>query len=102
MLNERGETVSPLRRSFLSLLGIGCVVGTSIWFKNEAEAKQALVQLTSQSIAQPDPGSPRNFIERAFEMRQLAIKHGDQAYGSLVVRNDRISGQSWSLVLLTL
>ncbi len=48
------------------------------------------------------PGSPTEsaFIERAFEMRRLAVAKGDQAYGAIIVRNGIIVGQSWSRVVL--
>lgn len=100
MLNPRGEPVSPLRRGFLSLLGIGCVAGSSLWVRKDAEANQSLAHMTAHPIAQPVDGSPQNFIDRAFEMRQLAMSHGDQAYGAVVVLHDRIIGQSWSRVIL--
>ncbi len=100
MLNDGVVANSPIRRRFLSLLGIGCIAGSSIWFRDSAAAGQTLDRLSSQPITQPTTGSPRNFITRAFEMRQLAMDHSDQAYGAVVVRGGRIIGQSWSRVIL--
>ncbi len=52
-----------------------------------------------EPIDQPRTASDFAFIERAFEMRQLAVDIGDQAYGAVVVRNNVIVGQSWSRVV---
>ena len=100
MVNAGKASVLPSRRQLLSFLGIGCIAGSSFWVRRDAEAKQTLAELASQPIVQPAASSPQNFIARAFEMRQLAIDHNDQAYGAVVVRDDRIIGQSWSRVIL--
>lgn len=57
-------------------------------------------QQAVEPILQPASPSDSAFIERAFEMRQLALDLGDQAYGAVVVRDGRIIGQSWSRVIL--
>jgi tRNA(Arg) A34 adenosine deaminase TadA len=100
MLDKGEASIVPLRRRFLSLIGIGCIAGSNLWFRNSAEANQTLDHLSSQPVVQPVTGSPQNFITRAFQMRQLAIDLDDQAYGAVVVREDRIIGQSWSRVIL--
>ena len=51
-------------------------------------------------IVQPQSPGDEAFIERAFDMRRLAVEQGDQAYGAVVVRDARIIGQSWSRVIL--
>ena len=51
-------------------------------------------------IRQPNVPGDAAFIERAFEMRDLAVSYGDQAYGAVVVRDGLIIGQSWSRVIL--
>ncbi len=51
-------------------------------------------------IAQPETADDASFIERAFEMRQLAVDKGDQPYGAVVVLDGEIIGQSWSRVVL--
>ena len=38
-------------------------------------------------------------MARAFEMRQLAITRGDQAFGAVVVRNGQVVGEGVSAVL---
>lgn len=50
----------------------------------------------------PQPAEPgrQAFIERAFEMRELAQDYGDQPYGAVIVRDGVIIGQSWSRVIL--
>jgi tRNA(Arg) A34 adenosine deaminase TadA len=85
-----------IRRHFLSLIGIGGVFLSS----RNANATQVKKPLVMQSITQPQNGSAQAFIERSFEMRQLAIEHGDQPYGAVVVKNGKIIGQSWSRVIL--
>ncbi len=52
------------------------------------------------AIIQPAKPDDATFIERAFEMRRLAIENGDQAYGAVIVRDNVIVGQSWSRVVL--
>lgn len=84
------------RRRFLSLIGIGGVFLSS----RNADATQVQKPSVMQSITQPQNGSAQAFIERSFEMRQLAIDRGDQPYGAVVVKNDQIIGQSWSRVIL--
>jgi len=51
-------------------------------------------------IVQPVSPTDRGFIERAFEMRRLAVEYGDQAYGAVIVRDGIVIGQSWSRVVL--
>lgn len=57
-------------------------------------------QQAAEPILQPAKPGDLAFIERAFEMRQLALDLGDQAYGAVVVRKGIIIGQSWSRVIL--
>lgn len=83
------------RRSFLAAVGSGAVtigVGSSVIGQTAAEA----------DVVIPQPINPHDgaFMERAFEMRQYAINHGDQAYGAVIVRDSIIVGQSWSRVIL--
>ena len=52
------------------------------------------------AIVQPVTTDAADFIERAFEMRRLAVENGDQAYGAVIVRDNVIVGQSWSRVVL--
>ena len=51
------------------------------------------------AIAQPDVPGDTAFIARAFKMRDLASALGDQAYGAVVVRGNKIIGQSQSIVI---
>jgi len=39
------------------------------------------------------------FMDRAFEMRRLAIERGDQPYGAVIVREGRIIGEGVSAVV---
>jgi len=38
-------------------------------------------------------------MERAFEMRRLAVERGDQAYGAVIVKDTRIVGEGVSAVV---
>jgi hypothetical protein len=52
------------------------------------------------AVAQePRPERPtdrQGFMERAFEMRRLAIERGDEPYGAVVVKDGRIVGEGVS------
>lgn len=90
--------ISPLRRRFLALLG-GAALITGL-APRRADARQILDELSSPPIEQPRPAEARTFIDRAFEMRDLASQHGDQPFGAVLVKDNRIIGQSWSRVVL--
>lgn len=51
-------------------------------------------------IRQPAAAGTDAFMRRAFEMRQIAVDKGDQAYGAVIVLDGKIVGQSWSRVIL--
>lgn len=42
----------------------------------------------------------KGFIKKAFEMKQIAIDAGDQAYGAIIVRNKQIVGLGPSKVII--
>jgi tRNA(Arg) A34 adenosine deaminase TadA len=93
----RRNDLSPLdsrttRRRFLatSASGAGLL----------AAARSASAATGNGTIEQPSQPTDKFFIQRAFEMRNLATSYGDQAYGAVVVRDNQIIGQSWSRVIL--
>jgi tRNA(Arg) A34 adenosine deaminase TadA len=53
----------------------------------------------AEPITQPGSPGPGGFIARAFDMRALAEKSGDQPYGAVVARDGRIIGQAPSRVV---
>ncbi len=54
----------------------------------------------AKEIAQPrDPGPPA-FMKRAEKMKNLALATGDQGYGAVIVKDDRIVGQAPSRVVV--
>lgn len=65
-----------------------------------ASGHRACADFGDETIVQPAMPDATAFIERAFEMRRLAVKNGDQAYGAVIVRDNVIVGQSWSRVVL--
>ncbi len=80
------------RRNFLYLAGLSAF-GLGI--------KPTIATASSgEEIVQPAAPDDATFIERAFEMRQIATERGDQPYGAVVVREGRIIGQSWSRVII--
>jgi tRNA(Arg) A34 adenosine deaminase TadA len=50
-------------------------------------------------IVQPRIVGREGFMERAYEMRRRAIERGDQPYGAVIVRGDRIVGEGVSGVV---
>jgi len=92
----QSDKISALpRRGLLSALGVVAVLAPS--FRSTA---LSATPPADEEIAQPDSPSDAAFIRRALEMRRIAIEHGDQAYGAVVVRDGNIIGQSWSRVIL--
>ena len=53
----------------------------------------------SIAIRQPAVRDDAAFIDRAFELRRLAVDSGDQGYGAVVVRGGEIVGQGPSRVI---
>jgi tRNA(adenine34) deaminase len=62
-------------------------------------APAAIAQSRTMEIVQPEAPGRAAFMARAFSMRRLAIERGDQAYGAVVVRGDRIVGEGVSAVV---
>ena len=44
---------------------------------------------------------PQAFMQRAFELREIALQRGDQPYGAVIVREGRIVGEGSSAVITT-
>ncbi|WP_170575702.1 nucleoside deaminase [Ruegeria atlantica] len=83
------------RRGFLGASGLGALtIGLSGSAVGQTSTR------ADDAILQPSNPNDATFMERAFEMRQYAIDHGDQGYGAVVVRDNVIIGQSWSRVIL--
>jgi tRNA(Arg) A34 adenosine deaminase TadA len=51
-------------------------------------------------IVQPATPTTEAFSQYAFEMRRLAVESGDQAYGAIVVKGDRVVGLGPSRVVV--
>ena len=58
----------------------------------------AMAALASRAVAAP-ADAQREFIAAAFAMKEQAVRAGDQAYGAVVVQNDRIVGYGPSRVV---
>lgn len=61
---------------------------------------EALGAGNSSDSARAEKPLNRRFIESATEMRRLAIEHGDQAYGAVIVRAGQIVGEAPSRVVV--
>ena len=83
------------RRTFLRLTG--CTLLATTEFIPE---KGFATTTQEKPFQQPENASHQSFIDRAFELRRLAIDNGDQGYGALVVCNGIIIGQSPSEVIV--
>ena len=73
---------------------VGSSAAAALSCPNAADAENA------EPITQPPTPSSSAFMDRAFEMRRIAVDRGDQAYGAVIVLKERIVGQSWSRVIL--
>lgn len=80
----------PGRRDALRRIG-GFVAGALV--------PPAVAQEPLPDILQPARPAPQAFMQRAFEMRRLAIERGDQPYGAVIVNSGRIIGEGVSAVI---
>ncbi|NDH63866.1 MAG: nucleoside deaminase [Alphaproteobacteria bacterium] len=64
-----------------------------------AIGRSAGAQVRETPIVQPAAATPAGFLRRAFEMRDLALKAGDQGFGAVVVRESVIVGEAPSRVV---
>ena len=83
------------RRHLLYVAGSGPVLALGL-----GTASSAREGLDAEEISQPTEPGAAAFMERAFEMRQAAVDSGDRPYGAVIVRGDKIVGQSGSRVIL--
>jgi tRNA(Arg) A34 adenosine deaminase TadA len=51
------------------------------------------------ALAQPSRPTREAYMERAFAMRRLAVERGDQPFGAVIVKADRIVGEGASRVV---
>ena len=51
-------------------------------------------------ITQPTQADSKHFMERAMEMRRLAVASGDQGFGAIIVKGGEIVGQAPSRVIV--
>ena len=76
------------------------ISGIAVLILGSRQIIPALASQNVDAIRQPANPVASTFMERAFEMREIAVERGDQAYGAVVVRNNQIVGQSWSRVVI--
>ena len=88
---------SPGRRQILSGLLVLPVIPLSLTAFAQAR-KSAHNQ--SAIIAQPGKPDPQSFMARAEMMERIAVESGDQSFGAVVVKANKIVGQSPSRVVV--
>ncbi|MBL6958376.1 MAG: nucleoside deaminase [Rhodospirillales bacterium] len=81
-----------------ALLYAGTALGSALGTLGLGRAAHSAA--VSASIEQPKTPSARSFVGRAFDMKRLAEKTGDQSFGAVVVRDGRIVGQAPSRVVV--
>ena len=89
---ERGTMIG--RRTITTGLLAGGVTGLLL------SSRQARAGSKDPAIPQPADFTAAAAIARAFEMRDLAIRTGDQGFGAVVVKGGRIVGQAPSRVIV--
>ena len=82
---------SPITRRVV-LSGAASLVVTAV-------TRSVAAQDRTRTIPQPNRPGREAFMERAFEMRRLAVARGDQPYGAVIVKADRIVGEGASAVV---
>jgi tRNA(Arg) A34 adenosine deaminase TadA len=81
------------RRHLLSALTLAPLAG--MWCASPAAAQSGLPPLT-----QPAERTKAAFLARARELRDQAVREGDQAYGAVVVRDGVVVGEGRNYVVL--
>ena len=81
------------RRGLLSALTLVPLAG--LWRGSPAAAQSA-----PPPLAQPAEPTKAAFLARARELRDQAVREGDQAYGAVVVRDGVIVGEGRNYVVL--
>ena len=80
------------RRLAISSLGVASVA--RIFLTSGASAQG------SSAITQPSEKTKSGYLARANELREQAVREGDQAYGAVVVRAGEIVGEGRNYVVL--
>ena len=82
----------PSRRGLLKLGGLATLL---------AALPAGAANDKPHEILQPAKPTRAAFMERAFEMRRIAVARGDQSYGAVIVKDNRIVGEGVSAVITT-
>ena len=85
--------MGPLSRRALARGALGAAAALGAW------ARPAGGQARTDDIVQPPRVDGESFMRRAFEMRDLAARRGDQSFGAIVVRAGLVVGQAPSQVV---
>jgi len=85
----QGSNVQPSRRIWLMNLAV-LGLGSALWTSSRTDAA-GLIAIYEESA--------QGFMMKAFEMKRKAVAAGDQAYGAVVVKDDRIISAAPSRVV---
>ena len=89
-----GERAAPQRARWPRRRWLGlCGGGALLWVTGRSTGE------TSRPIVQPASRDRIAFARRALELRDEALRRGDQPYGAIVVRNGEIVGEGVSAVV---
>ncbi|MGH2362662.1 MAG: hypothetical protein ACRDGM_19215, partial [bacterium] len=80
------------RRTFIVRVAAACAGAWAADLASRIGASVLAAPGSIPEIPQPQTPSREAFVERAFEMRRRAVDAGDQSYGAIIVRENRIVG----------
>ncbi len=83
--------MSISRRSFIGFMSLPVAIASVV---------PAAVATVYEPIHQPATADAAQFMARAAAMRRRALDSGDQAFGAVVVKDNRIVGQAPSRVIV--
>lgn len=93
-MSNQSNTVIVDRRSFIKhLLIIG---GMPIWY---SAFRSGLARGEATPVRPPATDLENAFMARAMEMKRLAVAAGDQPYGAVLVKGEKIVGEGPSRVV---
>lgn len=90
-----------VRRDLFNLIGLTAASGLMVACRAEVPVPSVIVTPRPTSIPQPNSRTPHAFADYAEQMRQLAVSSGDQAFGAIVVKDNRVIGLGPSRVIVT-
>jgi len=88
------------RRNVLNTLGAASIGALSASCAGSLAPPQPAATASVAAIMQPSHAGEKAFVAYAEQMRRLAVASGDQAYGAIVVKGNRVIGLGPSRVVV--